>query len=229
LYKSIDDGLNWEKITSSAVDFRKEAPNKIITNDDGDRILLTDKVYILQKDESFDDLKQIFIENDFAILDVITNHNLLLVSTSDSLNSILFSKDKGESFTIDTLWDRIVCLAVDSMGRAYAGSDNWGLYRNTSILTDIESNEQQIFSCNSTHNPFAESTTINFNLESNCEVRLSVYNFLGQEVAVLVNQFLPAGQHAEKFEGTNLPQGTYFYKLQAGGEVKTGKIMLMDN
>jgi hypothetical protein len=78
-------------------------------------------------------------------------------------------------------------------------------------------------------NPFTESTTINFNIVSNCEVRLSVYNFLGQEVAVLVNQFLPAGQHAEKFDGTNLPQGTYFYKLQAGAEVKTGKIMLINN
>ena len=64
-------------------------------------------------------------------------------------------------------------------------------------------------------NPFNSSTAITFRLPQADHVRLSAYDLLGREVAVLVNADLPAGQHRTVFE-SNLASGNYVYRLQAG-------------
>ena len=76
-------------------------------------------------------------------------------------------------------------------------------------------------------NPFNPSTTINFALPKNSKVKLSVYNVLGQEVAVVLNQNVNAGNHEIKFNGSKLSSGLYFYKLVAGEYVSIKKMMLI--
>jgi len=49
-------------------------------------------------------------------------------------------------------------------------------------------------------------------------VRLVVYDVLGREVAVLVDEVQPAGAYDVAFDGTDLPSGTYVYRLTAGGQ-----------
>ena len=70
-------------------------------------------------------------------------------------------------------------------------------------------------------NPFNPSTTVTFSLPYASLVSLRVYNLLGQEVAVLVNEQLGAGMHARVFAAGNLSSGVYLYKLTAG-EASTG-------
>jgi hypothetical protein len=54
-----------------------------------------------------------------------------------------------------------------------------------------------------------------------------VYDILGREVSVLVNEKREAGVHEVRFEGSNLASGVYFYRLQAGAFVETKKLLLL--
>jgi len=64
-------------------------------------------------------------------------------------------------------------------------------------------------------NPFNPSTKISFSLPRDVDVRLAVYNLLGQEVSLLVSGYLLAGPHQVVFEVKSLPAGMYFYRFQA--------------
>ena len=68
-------------------------------------------------------------------------------------------------------------------------------------------------------NPFNPETTISYALPQGAEVRLAVYDLLGHEVAVLVDGSRAAGQHTVRFDGGDLPSGSYVYRLQVGEEV----------
>ena len=76
-------------------------------------------------------------------------------------------------------------------------------------------------------NPFNPSTTITFALKKATKVELRVYDLMGREVATLVNQKLPAGKHSVTFDASNLPSGTYFYRLKVDGRVLSRKMMLV--
>ena len=76
-------------------------------------------------------------------------------------------------------------------------------------------------------NPFNPITTIRYSLVEDSQVNLEVYNVLGQRVATLVNENQDAGWHSVQFDGSRLATGTYMYRLVTGGQVKTGKMMLV--
>ena len=76
-------------------------------------------------------------------------------------------------------------------------------------------------------NPFNPSTTIKFELPKSSAVRLSVFDILGREVSVLVNEKRDAGVHKVKFDGSNIASGVYLYRLQAGSFVETKKMLVV--
>jgi hypothetical protein len=76
-------------------------------------------------------------------------------------------------------------------------------------------------------NPFNPSTNINFSIPESGNVRLAVYNLVGEEVAILVDGFRPAGFYEATFNASNLPSGVYLYKLQSANSVQTKKMMLL--
>ena len=76
-------------------------------------------------------------------------------------------------------------------------------------------------------NPFNPSTTIKYELPKSSEVRLTVFDMLGREVSVLVNERRDAGVHEVKLDGSHLASGVYFYRLQAGEFVQTHKLLLL--
>jgi hypothetical protein len=76
-------------------------------------------------------------------------------------------------------------------------------------------------------NPFNPSTVISYNIPVDGFVKLAVYNSLGEEVALLVNENLNAGSYNVEFKGKNLSSGIYFYKLQAGDFTIVKKMMML--
>jgi hypothetical protein len=66
-------------------------------------------------------------------------------------------------------------------------------------------------------NPFNPSTKISFGLAVDSKVKISIYNLLGEQVAILSNTDMTAGSHNVSFDATNLNSGVYFYKLDASG------------
>jgi Secretion system C-terminal sorting domain len=66
-------------------------------------------------------------------------------------------------------------------------------------------------------NPFNPSTSIKFSIPVDSNVKLKLYNLLGQQVAVLLNSEIAAGIHEVDFNASNFSSGTYFYTLEASG------------
>jgi hypothetical protein len=76
-------------------------------------------------------------------------------------------------------------------------------------------------------NPFNPSTTISYDLPKAEYVNLIVYNAIGQEVAVLVNEYKAAGFYSFNFDASNLPSGIYLYRIKAGDYTKSEKMSLI--
>jgi hypothetical protein len=77
-------------------------------------------------------------------------------------------------------------------------------------------------------NPFNPSTTIKFGITEASNVNLRVYDILGKEVAVLIdNQFMGAGSYNVKFDARNLASGTYIYRITAGNSTVSKKMQLL--
>jgi len=76
-------------------------------------------------------------------------------------------------------------------------------------------------------NPFNPATVISFNLPDQEQVRLAVYDMLGREVAVLVDETRTAGSYQVTFNASKLSSGSYIYRLEAGGQILTQQMTLI--
>ena len=76
-------------------------------------------------------------------------------------------------------------------------------------------------------NPFNPSTTIEYSLPKSAEVRLVIFNILGEELVRLVEERQEAGVHSTVWNAVGLPSGIYFYRLDAGNFSQTKKIVLL--
>lgn len=76
-------------------------------------------------------------------------------------------------------------------------------------------------------NPFNPITQISYSLKQKGNVTLQIYNTLGQKISDLVNQQQEAGKHTVTFDGSALPSGVYFYRIQSNGFSDTKKLMLL--
>jgi len=76
-------------------------------------------------------------------------------------------------------------------------------------------------------NPFNPVTTIQFSIPEAREVKLMIYNILGEQVAELVNESKEAGVHTINFNAAELNSGLYIYKLTAGNFNAVKKLMVI--
>lgn len=76
-------------------------------------------------------------------------------------------------------------------------------------------------------NPFNAKTNINFKLENESDVELSVYDITGAKVQTLVNGRMDAGEHSVNWDASDVASGVYYYKLNANGEQSTRKMTLL--
>jgi photosystem II stability/assembly factor-like uncharacterized protein len=76
-------------------------------------------------------------------------------------------------------------------------------------------------------NPFNPTTNFELWISDFGFVSLKVYDVLGNEIATLINEELPSGTHKVEFDGTALPSGAYFYRLETGNYVETKKMVLL--
>ena len=100
----------------------------------------------------------------------------------------------------------------------------------TGNITDVENIDgvPSEFSLSQNYpNPFNPSTTIDFSVVERGIVTLKVYNLLGQEVALLVNEEKTAGHYNVQFNASQLASGMYVYRLQTENFTSTKKMILM--
>jgi len=76
-------------------------------------------------------------------------------------------------------------------------------------------------------NPFNPTTTITYSLPEDGNVRLVVYDYLGKEVAELINGLVQQGSHEVQFNASSLASGIYFYRLTAGNHSIIKKMLIL--
>lgn len=82
-------------------------------------------------------------------------------------------------------------------------------------------------------NPTRSSLRFSILLEELTNVRIEIYNVLGQKIAVIADQTFQAGEHNIQWDfhdikGRELAQGTYFYRVVTEGETRTGKVLFIE-
>lgn len=120
----------------------------------------------------------------------------------------------GTFYDAITTFSAILPATSDSMGTSTEET--------TAVLPDDFSLHQNY------PNPFNPSTVISYQLPMNSVVSLKVFDMLGREVATLIDgERISGGSHSVTFDAGNLASGMYIYRLQAGNQVFTKKLMLI--
>jgi hypothetical protein len=121
------------------------------------------------------------------------------------------------------------CLVTG--GSLFVGTAGGGASKRALIELSVGPSSNEVpaqFSLSQNYpNPFNPSTTIKFELPNTSHVSLNVYDILGREVSVLVNERKAPGSYEVKFDGSNLASGVYFYRLQTESFVDTKKLLLL--
>jgi hypothetical protein len=107
----------------------------------------------------------------------------------------------------------------------------------TNSVTDVDSPSSDLtprdFVLNQNYpNPFNPSTMIQFQLPVQSDVKLSIYNLLGQQIAILVDEIKSAGVYTVQWNGQDasgrfVSSGIYLVKLEAGGQIKVRRMALL--
>jgi photosystem II stability/assembly factor-like uncharacterized protein len=156
---------------------------------------------------------------------------------------IFQSVDNGNSWTnftngLDDL--RIQCLGINLNDQLFVGTGPSELptpetlggsvyYCNTStFVSHNNSTSPAKFELSQNYpNPFNPNTTIKYSIPITSKVRLTVYNLLGEEVEVLVNDIQNIGIYEVTFNANVLTSGVYFYRINAGNKYSEVKKMLL--
>lgn len=107
------------------------------------------------------------------------------------------------------------------------------LYNSASAVNERDNGLPHSFAVSQNYpNPFNPTTKINFDVPVKSEVRLTIYNVLGQKVSTLINKSMQPGKYQVDWSGQNdggsqVASGVYFYKFEAGSFVQTKKMVML--
>ncbi|MDQ3022607.1 MAG: SBBP repeat-containing protein [Bacteroidota bacterium] len=124
-------------------------------------------------------------------------------------------------------------IAVDNAGNLYVtGSSNRDFltikYSQPTEIINLLLEIPSEFNLEQNYpNPFNPSTNISYQLPASSFISLKVFDILGKEVATLVNQKQNAGSYSVSFDGSNLSNGIYFYKIEADNFIETKRMILI--
>ncbi|MCX6135971.1 MAG: T9SS type A sorting domain-containing protein [Ignavibacteriales bacterium] len=76
-------------------------------------------------------------------------------------------------------------------------------------------------------NPFNPNTWIEYSIPQQSHVTIKIFDLLGREVAVLVNEKKDAGRYSVQWNASAMPSGIYFYRLEANGRIEIKKAIVM--
>ncbi len=152
-------------------------------------------------------------------------------------NGIFLSKDNGQNWISinDSLptYDYTSTFAFSPDGSLiYAGTYSDGIWkRPLSDLTSVVYSHTSVpngFSLSQNYpNPFNPSTVINYALPKSSNVKIEIFNVLGEKVATLENKYEEAGNHKVQWNAGKYASGVYLYRLKAGSFEKTKKMILI--
>ncbi len=152
-------------------------------------------------------------------------------------NIIAVEMHTGNTSTQNSSFDSYVINTSDNSYIYSLGSD-WNYYAGGSTppnqvnVVSVVANESNLIPMKTDllpnyPNPFNPSTTIQYVISSRCMVTLKVYNVLGEEIVILVNEQKPVGSYKVQLNANKFASGAYFAVLRAGSFMKTTKLLLL--
>lgn len=162
--------------------------------------------------------------------DVEDDYTDLIFSVSTAPSEIIANLIEGDSVEVFspsfTGFGSLKFTVTDTEGGAFETSIVIEVVIATS--NELENSTPKEYTLNQNYpNPFNPSSTIMFGIPVEADVKLEIYNLLGQKVKTLLNKKLKAGYHTTQFDASSLSSGMYIYRIQAGDFVQTKKMMLI--
>lgn len=123
---------------------------------------------------------------------------------TDAVNGILINRElkEGEEITINESPDKLILVEENILPRTYELSQNYP-------------------------NPFNPVTTIRYQLPNAGNVRLMLYDVIGREIKMLVDEYKSAGVYEVRFDASDLASGVYFYRIKSGTFSDLKKMILL--
>lgn len=163
------------------------------------------------------------------------NQDLWVLKTDEDGNTV-WSKSYGGTFnnigrSINKTSDGSFIIAGNYFNENDNTRDVWLLKVNPDI-SNVEYDEQAkipeiIILKQNYPNPFNPATTIEFGIPESEFVTLAVYNLLGEQVGLIINENLSAGNYKATWNADYLTSGVYFYKLSVGEFSLSNKMILL--
>ena len=157
---------------------------------------------------------QTYFTNDWFALDGSNDYHLL--PSAPAL---------GHGFTPPPSWVNPFFPAANLPGDPNMGAQ--GVFIATSVKSQNAGTASSFALMQNYPNPFNPSTTIAFDIPTRSNVRLTVYDVLGREVAQLSNGMHEAGRYSVVWNATNVASGMYFFRLEADRFTAVRKMLLM--
>ena len=105
--------------------------------------------------------------------------------------------------------------------------DNIYFYGSTTSVNESQGAVPMVYELNQNYpNPFNPATRIGFSIPESGHVTLKVYNLVGREVEILMNEFKNAGVYEVIFDAAELPTGVYMYSISVGNYTSVRKMIL---
>jgi len=164
-----------------------------------------------------------FVGKNAAPWTVYSGNNTISLSTRRQTYSITFtmqeSTDNAARFGFD------VGASSDDVvfDNVFLSTGSWPV----SVTNQAKNTPHSFTLFQNSPNPFNPTTTIGYAVPKSGQVKLQVFNQIGQRVATLVNEHQVAGSYKIDFNAKELPSGLYFYRMEAGDFSKTVKMILM--
>ncbi|MDH3267810.1 MAG: T9SS type A sorting domain-containing protein, partial [Ignavibacteria bacterium] len=177
--------------------------------------------------------------------DTLLASGLQVILSNTGAGSLSSVTDLGDG-TYQTTITAPIAIGTDTISASViSGTDTVSIFWNAVVTyvnpTSVNENPispDKFYLYQNSPNPFNPSTIIKYTIPSVIAtplkrgkqsqfVTLKVYDVLGNEIAILVNEEVSAGTYETNFNATELSSGIYFYKLQAGDFVETKKMILM--
>ena len=176
-------------------------------------------------------IHSVYMVSNYSKGDSVINKNTLFALNTEKTKKYLISSIIDTTLLKDGFTFNYKIIAKDKgIIPETSSSPDTGYYQikwGTTSVDDIK-NEVIGFNLGQNYpNPFNPSSVIKYSVPVEGKVMLRVYNILGTEITTLVNSQKQMGQYEVLFDGSNLPSGIYFYRLQLGKLIQTKKMILL--
>ena len=153
------------------------------------------------------------------------NHKPVIVP--NDTNSVLIQKIKGTA-SFGGRMPQGGTMSLDDINTIVAWVKNGAIESSTTEVNPIEAGVLKTFELKQNYpNPFNPTTTIQFSVPKSGNVRLILFDALGNKSATLIDQSMAAGSYNYQLNAKSLASGVYFYRLQSAGSVLVKKLLLV--